>query len=105
MCIFENLYKTIENQETIEEIHNLWYSNGYFEHYKSIEHIEAFVWFIAELLIFLIPTTLIIISIYLCYKLGKSIYKDINKSKCKNAYTDCNTCNKCEYKEDCKNGF
>lgn len=29
----------------------------------------------------------------------------IENNRCKNKYTDCNTCNKCEYKEDCKNGF
>lgn len=102
MCIIENLYNTIEKQEIRTAIHSYFTSTESIEHFKSLEHIEAYIWLLAECISLLIPLGILTIIIYYNYKFVKSV---INNNKCKNKYTDCNTCNKCEYKEDCKNGF
>lgn len=88
MCILEHLYNTLASQEIQEAIHS--YFITHIEHFKSLEHIEAYIWFLAECIIFLIPISLVIIITYIGYKLFKYLIKDFIKyNKCRNIHTDC----------------
>lgn len=62
------------------------------------------IFFLIHLFILILP----ILPFIIINELSKKYFKNKinnNDNKCKNKYTNCNTCNKCEYKEDCKNGF
>lgn len=60
------------------------------------------------LILLLVIIILPILPFIIINELSKKHFKNKinnNDNKCKNTYTNCNICKKCEYKEDCKNGF